>query len=535
MRDRFKRWKRIMSYSLVFLLSCIFMVPSAFADDDMLVYSWGQNVGELNPHLYSPNQMFAQALLYESLVKYGEGNKVLPWLAKSWEISADGKVYTFKLREDVQFSDGTPFNAEAVKKNFEAVLLNKDRHKWLELVAQIDSVDAPDEFTFVLTMKNPYYPTLQELCLIRPLRFMSPAAMPEDGNTSKGIKSPVGTGPWKLVETRKGEYNLFERNDTYWGVKPKFKKLMVKVISDSTTRAVAMETGEIDLVHGTAGHGAGQISLDAFERFSHMPGYHTEVSQPLASRLIALNTNKGATRDIAVRMAIEHAVNKAAIVKGIFYGVEQLSDTLYSPDTPYCDLGLKPFAFDREKAAQLLEESGWKLDVKGKVREKDGQKLAIDFCFVGNDAQQKAIAEAIQGDLRKIGIQINLIGEEPDSNKNRQKTGEFGMIFNETWGAPYDPHSFCSSMRAPSHADYQAQLGLEMKPKIDATISAVLLETDEAKRQEMYRYILTTLHEQAVYLPLTYVRGIVVYRDNIKGVRFGQLKAEIPFEYIERN
>ena len=517
-----------------FILFLFAAVPQAVAEDDTLVYSWSSNVGELNPHLYSPNQMFAQALLYESLVKYGEDNKVLPWLAKKWTISPDGKVYTFELRKDVNFTDGTSFNAEAVRKNFEAVMMNRERHKWLELVAQIDKAEVVDEFTFRLTMKNAYYPTLQELCLIRPLRFMSPAAMPEDGNTSKGIKKAVGTGPWLLVESRKGEFDLFERNDNYWGAKPKFRKLLVKVISDPTTRAIAMETGEIDLIHGAAGHGSGQISLDAFERFTTMPDYVTQISQPLASRVVALNSKRGPTADLAVRQAIQHAVDKAALVKAIFYGVELQADTLFSADTPYCNVGLKPYILDRKEAKKLLDETGWKKASTGEIRQKDGYELAIDFCFVGNDAQQKAIAEAVQGDLKKIGIKINLIGEEPDSNMNRQKTGEFGMIFNETWGAPYDPHSFCSSMRAPSHADYQAQIGLPMKAVIDAKIGEVLLSTDENQRQELFKYILTNLHEQAVYLPLTYVRGVIVHKKDLKGDRYGQLKAEIPFELIER-
>lgn len=527
---------RIFLYYLSGLLIFLFAVaPQALAEDDTLVYSWASNVGELNPHMYSPNQMFAQALLYESLVKYGEGNKVLPWLAEKWTISPDGKIYTFLLRKDVKFSDGTSFNAEAVRKNFEAVMMNKERHKWLELVAQIDKAEVVDPFTFRLTMKNAYYPTLHELCLIRPLRFMSPSAIPEDDNTSKGIKKAVGTGPWMFVESRKGEFDLFERNDTYWGTKPKFKKLLIKVISDPITRAVAMETGVIDLIHGAAGHGSGQISMDAFARFTTMPDFVTQVSQPLASRVVALNSKRGPTADLTVRHAIQHAVDKAALVKAIFYGVELQADTLFSSDTPYCNVGLKPYIFDREVANKMLDEAGWRQFTTGDIRQKDGQKLTIDFCFVGNDAQQKAVAEAVQGDLHKIGIEINLIGEEPDSNMNRQKTGEFGMIFNETWGAPYDPHSFCSSMRAPSHADYQAQIGLSMKAEIDAKIGEALLSTDENQRQELFKYILTKLHEQAVYLPLTYVRGVIVHKKSLKGVRYGQLKAEIPFELMARD
>lgn len=500
---------------------------------DTLVYSCPSNVGELNPHMYSPNQMFGQAMVYEPLVKYGAGGKILPWLAEKWQVSTDGKTYTFTLRKGVVFSDGTPFNAAAVKKNFDAVQMNGDRHKWLELVAQIDKTEAVNENTFKLTLKHAYYPALQELCLIRPLRFMSPAAMPEDGNTAKGIKKAVGTGPWILTETRKGEYDLFVRNDRYWGPKPPCAKLMVKVISDSNARAVALETGDIDLVYGSAGHGSGQISVDAFERFAKDPRYVTKISSPAATRVVALNSKRGATSELAVRKAILCAIDKTSILKNVFYGIEHKADTLFSPDTPYCNLGLKPYELDRAKAAKMLEDAGWKLG-GGKFRSRNGQELALDLCFVGNNAQEKTLAEVIQGDLAKVGIRVNLIGEEEDSIGNRQKTGEFNLIFGDTWGAPYDPHSFCSSMRAPSHADYQAQLGLPMKAEIDAKIGEVLLSTNEKKRADLYRWILTTLHEQAVYLPISYMTQILVHPKEISGAEFAEMKNEIPFEKIRK-
>jgi nickel transport system substrate-binding protein len=527
------RWPPLLASLLCALMLGLFASP-ARADQDTLVYSWASNVGQLNPHLYSPNQMFAQAMVYESLVKFSEGGKVIPWLAEKWEISPDGKTYTFTLRKDVLFADGTPFNAEAVKKNFEAVLLNRERHKWLELVAQIDKTEAVDAHTFRLTMKNAYYPTLQELCLIRPLRFLSPEAMPEDGNTSKGIKKAIGTGPWMLVETKMGEYDLFERNEKYWGTKPQFKKLLVKVIPDSNSRVVALETKAIDLIHGAAGHSAGQLSLDAFQRFAANPNYLTAISQPLATRALAINSKRGPTADLKVRQAIQHGVDKTTLAKAVFYGIEKQADTLYAPDTPYSNLGLKPFAHDPALAAKLLDEAGWKQASAGTVRRKDGQELAIDLCFVGNDPMQKSIAEIIQGDLMKVGIKVNLVGEEPDSKMNREKTGEFGMIFNETSGAPYDPHSSCSSMRAPSHADYQAQVGLPMKAEIDAAIGKVLLTTDEKERQDLYTYILTTLHAQAVYLPITYMTGVIVHRKDLQGVTYGPTKYEIPFELIKK-
>ena len=418
---------------------------------DVLVYSWNSNMGEFNPHLYSPNQMFSQNLIYEPLVRYQADGTVAPCLAESWTISPDGREYTFKLRKDVHFSDGQPFNAEAVKRNIDAIMLNHERHHWLELTNQLwkakESGKEPavvvDEYTVKLTLHDPYYPALQELALIRPARFMSPAAMPEDGNTAKGLKAPIGTGPWTLVEAVKSEYALLERNDGYWGDKAKSKYLLIKIIPDTNARVVAFETGQIDLIYGGAGHGAGQIGLDSFERYRNTPGVITEVSAPLATRTLALNTKRFPTDDITVRKAILHAVDRDAMVKHIFLDVEKRADTLFSPTMPYCDLKLEPYEFNRDEARAMLDKAGWVLADGDKYRTKDGKELALDLCFAGNDTLMKSVAEVVQGDLKKVGIKVNLVGEEKDSNLARQKSGEFGMIFGDTWGTPYDPHSFC--------------------------------------------------------------------------------------------
>jgi len=510
--------------------------------EGVLVYSWSSNVGPLNPHRYSPSQMFAQAMVYEPLVRYQADGTVAPWLAESWTASINGREYVFRLRQGVTFSDGTPFNARAVKLNLDAVLKNHESHDWLELVNQLHAVEAAggqavsilDDYTVKLTLKDSYYPILQELALIRPVRFLSPAAFPDDGDTGKGIKAPIGTGPWQVTEMVKGEYDVFERNDRYWGQKPNMRHLVVKVIPDSNARAVAFDTGEIDLIYGAGGHGAGQIGLDTFERYQKMGEMITGVSQPLATRTLALNTNRFPTNELAVRQAVLHAVDKKALVDHIFLGVEKQADTIFAPSMPYCDLGLAPFRYDPAGAATLLDKAGWILPAGSAWRVRDGKELALDLCFVGNDALQKSVAEVLQGYLKKIGVKANLLGEESDSFYNRQKNGEFGMIFGDTWGAPYDPHSFCSAMRVPSHADYQAQLGLPMKADIDARIGEVLVTLNEEARRNLYADILTTLHEQAVYLPLSYMTSIMVHGKNIEGAAFGATKYEIPFEPVRK-
>lgn len=460
--------------------------------------------------------MYAQAMVYEPLVRYTAAGSVEPWLASAWQVSADGKTYTFTLRDDVRFSDGTPFDAAAAKANLDAVLANSKRHRWMELVTTLDRVEAPERLTLRLVLKHPYYPTLMELAQVRPLRFASPQSMPGQF---------VGTGPWQRTQSRLGEFDRFERNPLYWGPKPAYAQVLVKVIPDPNSRALALQAGELELIQGAAG----EITAGTFVRLREQ-GFATALSAPLATRTVAMNTGQGPTRDLAVRQAINRAVDKQAIIDQILYGLEPRADTLFARNMPYADLGLKPYAYDPALAARALDAAGWTLAPGAKVRSKDGEALSIEMVFLGTSALQKALAEVFQGELAKVGIHIDLRAVEEGALVRRQRDGDFGMIFADTWGAPYDPHSFVSSMRYAGHADYMAQRGLPIKDALDQRIGQVLASTDEQQRAEQYRFILTTLHEQAVYLPISYLTAVSVRRATVDHVQFGSTLFDVPFE-----
>lgn len=191
-------------------------------------------------------------------------------------------------------------------------------------------------------------------------------------------------------------------------------------------------------------------------------------------------------------MAIQIGVDKDAIIKNVFYGTEEKADTLFAKNFPYCDINLAPRNYDPAKAQKLLDDVGWKLSAGKEYREKNGQALELDLSFIGGNSADKTVSEILQAEYKKLGININLVGEEEQSFYARQKSGDFDLIFGEGWGAPYDPHSFVSSMRVPSHFDYKAQLGLPMKKTIDEKIAQVLVSTDEKQRQNLYNYILGT-------------------------------------------
>jgi nickel transport system substrate-binding protein len=519
----------IAAVAVIVLPSCV-QQQAAAPKRAELTFSWSHDVGPLNPHMYDPNQMFAQDMIFEPLVNYSRGGKIQPGLAESWEVAPDGKSIAFQLRQGVNFSDGTPFNATAAKANFDQVLQNRQEHEWLGLIDALDRVEAQGDSVLKLYLKTPYYPALQELTLIRPVRFLSPAAFPDNGTTAKGIKAPIGTGPWTLANYQKDNQAVFKRNETYWGEKPAIEQITVKVIADGETRRLAFEKGELDFIYGN-----GEISLDSFKQMRDSGQYRAEVSQPLNTRAIAINSARGAAQDLKVRQAIQHSVNKDAIISAIFYGTEKKADTYFSTEVPYANIGLQPYAYDVERAKALLDEAGWRQPTGQSIRQKDGQPLTLDLSFNGKNNVDKAIGEAIQADLKAVGIDLKLLGEEKQSWLGRQTTGEFNLIFNDTWGPPYEPQAIVSSMRKPSHADYEALSGLPMKAEIDQKIGKVLLSTDETARQQLYRDILTTVHEQAVYLPISYSTNIAVLHKNLSGFEFMPQANQVPLSKLSKS
>lgn len=486
-----------------------------------------RDIRDLNPHLYA-GEMYAQEMLYETLVNITEKGYE-PCLAESWTISEDGKVYTFNIRKGVTFSDGTVCDAKAIKANFDAIIENKSRHTWLEMMQLLESVDLVDDYTIQIKMSKPYYPMLTELGVTRPFAMISPKAM-KDGSTKNGVNAYIGTGAYILKDFVTDEYAVFEANENYWGKVPEIKKIIVKVIPDNQTRILALEKGEIDLIFGK-----NMIDADAINKYKSSEKFNTALSEPTSTRQIVLNTSNGILRDKSVRHALQYATNKQAISDGVFYGLEKPADTLFSKTIPYSNIDLKPYEFSMEKAAETLDQAGWLKNDKG-IREKDGQKLQLSLLYNSDSVTEKIISEYLQSEYKKIGVEISIAGEEEQSYRDKMKTGNFDMVFNICWGTPYDPQSSLAAMRQPVYGDYAAQLGLEDKKEIDEAITKILVSTDEKERQELYTFVLTRLHEDAVYIPLTYECNKAIYNSALKGVNFTQTQYEVPFAdmYFEK-
>lgn len=485
-----------------------------------LVYVNFRDIRDLNPHLYA-GEMYAQEMLYEGLINLTKTGYA-PALAESWKISEDGKTYTFKIRKGVQFSDGEVCDAYAIKANFDAIIANKQRHTWLEFMNLYEKIAAVDAETFVIQLQKPYYPLLTELAVTRPFAMISPKAM-KDGQTKDGVKAYIGTGPYILKTFVVDQYAVFEANDKYWGEKPKIKKITVKVIPENQTRIMALKNGEIDLIYGK-----NMLDAETLKAFAGQGEIVQALSEPTSTRHILMNTKNAILTDVSIRKALQHATDKNQISSGIFYGLEKPADTLYAKTVPYCDVDLQAYNYDAQKAAELLEKSGWLMEASG-YRNKAGKLLELTLLYNISSVTEKSIAEYLQAEYKKIGVKLNLKGEEEQSYRDNMKSGQFDLVFNISWGMPYDPQSSLAAMRQTVYGDYAAQLGLPDKKAIDEKISEILLSTDENKRKELYREVLSRLHEEALYLPLTYECNKALYKKKLKGVEFAPSQYEVPF------
>ena len=210
-----------------------------------------------------------------------------------------------------------------------------------------------------------------------------------------------------------------------------------------------------------------------------------------------------------------------SILEKILLKIDKPANSLFNPSLEFCNTTMQNATFNPQKAKENLTQSTYNQE-------------ALQFVYVANNPIQKAIAEAIQNNLAKSGIKIELIASEPIGFFQKQKNGDFDLIFNETWGNPFDPHSFIASMLIPSHADFAAQKDLNSRQKIESTIHKILNQTDEKILKHDYQTLLNLLDESAIYLPLSHNVVLGIYnKTKIKSYQIGAMETEFLFEAME--
>lgn len=460
---------------------------------------------------------------YEPLVKYQDG-EYQPCLATDWTNSDDGLTYTFHLREDVKFNDGTPFNAEAVKlyfDNMKSVIGTSSNYGQLDMLTSEITVD--DEYTISFHLTRPYYNVLNDLSMVMPRGILSASAFNEDGslNSEYLMNHTPGTGPYMFesVNDTATEYT-FVRNPNYWGEDPDVDSFTVKVIPES--KVAAMRAGEVDFIIGSD-----TLDADSYQELSSTEGITGVISDfDFVTEFIALNDEVVPLNDINIRNAIQMAIDKESIAQNIYSGLRTEANSVMPADMPYCKADVTTPSYDMDAAIELMDKSGW-TDTDGDgIREKDGKKLSFTITYPSTGVYDKVVL-FFQDSMKKLGIEITTNPIDLMAFMQQVFTeGNYEITAYMSYWFPYDPYTFVANMY-PS-TDYTDASGIySTDPQIAkalATMSeeeakeliAGLYKTDDPDTvQNIFTTALNSANESSVVIPLNYRNEYAVFNNEV--------------------
>ena len=444
--------------------------------------------------------------VYDGLVRYRSGTlEVEPALATSWEISEDGTVYTFTLREGVAFHDGTPFDAEAVKFNFDRML--DENHPFHDtgpfplafFFSSVQSTEVVDAMTVRFTLDAPYAPFLSNLAYPTGL-IVSPAAVREHG--SEFGRNPSGTGPFQFEEWRSNEAVVLSAYEEHWDGAPSLEAVVFRPITDANTRTAEMLAGGIDLMVEVP-----PVALSEFQ------GEGFTVHEQAGPHLwfLILNAREGPFSDVRVRQAANYAINKTAIVENVLEGTAEVAAGPTPPAFAWAhNEDLEPYPFDPDKARALIAEAG-----------AEGAELTF-FVTEGGSGMLDPVAmgTAMQADLEAVGFDVAIetyewntfLGEVNPGLEGKADMAQMAWMTNDPDTLPY------LALRREAWPDQGGfNSGYYANPKVDELLEAARAATDQAERARLYKEMQTIVHEDAPWVFVANWKQNAVTSEQVEG------------------
>lgn len=494
---------------LVFVCLCIVLISACSTQQTQTSNDGGNSSGKaenggtlkvvrlsdatkLDPHFITdiPSANIIYQKVYETLVEPDKNMEIKPLLAKEWKV-IDDTTWEFKLEEGVKFHDGTPFNADAVKVTFDRLLDPATASPQREKFTMIKEVKVVDDYTVQLLLEYPYAPLLSILASSEG-SIMSPKALKEKPESLS--THPVGTGPFVFKSWKTGQEISLKKNDSYWGKKPNIDGVVFKVVPEDATRLAMIETGEA--------HINDQVPVTELDRIEASDSIGLQRNDGLAVEYVGFNTKKKPLDDVKVRKAISHAIEREAIIKGVYNDVGSLANAAMSPMVFGYSENVKPYEYDLNEAKKLLKEAGYDKGLKLKLLTSD-RKERINM------------AEVIQSQLKGIGVDVDIqvmeYGAYLDTIDKAEHDLFIGGWGNATGDGDYNQYNlFHSASQGPpgNHFYYS-------NPEVDEKIEEARRETDSEKRKQIYEEVMKIELDDAVYVPIRNYEHMAAYSKNV--------------------
>jgi peptide/nickel transport system substrate-binding protein len=494
--------------ALVLVLASLASAASAAPPKDAIVIGLvAEPVTMDPPQITDLNSARVTKRIFEGLVGQELGSyKLVPGLAQSWDISKDGLIYTFKLRPNVKFHDGTPFNAEAVKFVFERQLNDKGpyyatgTYPYVKgFLGNVAGVEVLDASTVQIKLKAPLTPFLQYLAH-QSLFMFSPDALKKYGKDI--VKHPVGTGPFKLETWEPGVKVVLSRNDQYWGGAPKIRQAIYVPIVEAQARLVAIKTGEIDLTM--------DVPPDALDDLRRDSNVVVAESNSSAVWYVTLNTRHPILKDRRVRQALNYAVNKDAIIRDILRGTAIVARSPMSPVYgPYYEEAVARYPYDLDKARALLKDAGYA----------NGFELTFLVPESGSGMQSPVeMATVIQANLAQIGVRAKIQTMEWGAylKKYLDQPDMAEMSWNPSIGDPdHMMYMLLSSDRFPPAFN----AGYYQNERVDDLLRKGRTTVDEKARVPLYKEAQKLVVEDAPWIFVDHGKQVIVHRKRVQGFK----------------
>jgi peptide/nickel transport system substrate-binding protein len=436
---------------------------------------------------------------YERLVDYdGASTNIKPGLAKSWEVSEDGKTWTFHLNEGRKFADGTPVDAEAVKSSFERTL--KIANGPSGVYGMISEIKAENSATVTFVLKENFPPFLSTLAanygdIVNP----KISEHDEDGDLGQNYLAgnTMGSGPYQLTEWKKGNYIKLEANP-HSPEKPKVNTVYFKIIPDSSAQRLQLEKGEIDIAEG--------IPVDQIESVKSMDNVTLLQEPSLLTDYVYVNSSKGneALKQVKVRQALNYAIDYDSLIDAVQQGyATQMHGPI--PDGIWGhDKETKQYSYDVEQAKSLLEEAGVK-------------DLTLDLLYSDNNSWWETEALTLQSNLAEIGVKVNLKKVAYATSRELMDKGEFDLALG-VWSPDFgDPYAFMNYWYDSANFGLAGNRAFYKNNEVDQLLKDAATNNDQSEREKIYKNIQDIVTEEAPYILLYQKDFIRPMNKNVKG------------------
>jgi len=513
--------KRIVLTSVLVCALGLSFVAAVFAfDSTTFVFATNEEIDTLDPAVTYANTSFRELyVLYDRLVTYEGANiEPTPMIATHWDVSEDGLTYTFYLRKDVKFHDGTPLTADAVCYSItRAIEIGKGPAGLYNEIIDTDSCEVIDDYTVRLQLLQPFPPMIALLgmtmgAIVNP--SVADHAVSGDHGEAWLTENEAGSGPFALESWARGQEMVLAANQDYWGSAPILDKVIIRIVPEPSTLRMLLETGEIDMAEG--------ISRDSVPALQETEGVTVDIVDGMAIQYLSFNCQKGPFTDKRLRQAVAYAIDYDAIIEGVYLGWGiPLRSPIPKPMLGY-NATLPVYRYDLEEAKRLMADAGM------------AGGFEVEF-LIAPFANWQKVSTAVQASLKKIGITVNIQQFAWPTYLQKVMAGE-SDISMMGWTPDFaDPDQNMWTHLHSSNAGPGWNLAFYQNPDVDYWMLQTRRTTDSEKRAQYFTMAQAVAINDSPYVWITQLQAVAVYRSWVKGyVVNPMMNFYIPFDKVSK-